>query len=135
MRGVSGLSGASVLVLLAACGGDGGPGGPGGGGGGGGGGSCPANTICMTASTFNPTSRTVGTNAAVTWTNDSGIDHNVTFDTPGSALGVGGGTGGNFAAGTPSTNQRQFAATGTYPFHCTIHGTATTGMRGTVVVQ
>ena len=131
MRRVSGLSGASVLVLLAACGGDGGAG-PGNGGGGGG--SCPANTFCMTASTFNPTSRTVAANATVTWSNDSGVDHNVTFDTPSAALGVGG-TGGNFAAGTPSTNQRRFATAGTYPFHCTIHGSPTSGMRGNVVVQ
>jgi plastocyanin len=89
----------------------------------------------MTASTFNPTSRTVNANTAVTWSNDSGVDHNVVFATPGSALGVSGGAGGDFAAPTGSDNQRRFTAVGNHPFHCTIHGTAASGMRGTIVVQ
>jgi len=128
---VSRLLGASILGLTAACGGDSsGPGG--GGGGGGGGGVCPANTICMTAGAFNPVSRTVAPNTAVTWDNDSGTAHNVTFANPSAALGVSGGAGGNFDAPDPSTNRRQFAAAGTYNFHCNIHGT---GMSGSVVVQ
>jgi plastocyanin len=89
----------------------------------------------MTASTFTPLSLTVGVNAALTWINDSGTAHDVVFDTPGAALGVGAGAGGNFQAPSPSTNQRQFAAAGSYPFHCTIHGSPTSGMRGTAVVQ
>lgn len=96
----------------------------------------------MTASTFTsaagPASNpavTVATNAAVTWTNDSGVIHNVTFDTPTAALGVGNGSAGNIPDHSSGSNQRQFAAAGGYPFHCTIHGTATSGMRGTVTVQ
>jgi Plastocyanin len=86
----------------------------------------------MGAATFSPTSVTVGTNAAVTWTNDSGILHNVTFDTPAAALAVGNGAAGNIPDHSAGSNQRQFAAAGSYPFHCTIHGA---GMHGTVVVQ
>ena len=88
--------------------------------------------ISATGSASNPTV-TVATNTAVTWNNNSGgIEHDVTFDTPASALAVGGGNAGNIGAHTTGTNQRQFAAVGSYPFHCTIHGA---GMKGTVIVQ
>lgn len=126
--------GSSVLMVVAtACGSD--SPGPGNGGGGGGGGNCPANSICMTSSLFSPTSRTVAANAPVTWTNNSTTLHNVTFSTPTAALAVGAGGSGDFNAPASSSSQRQFAAAGSYAFHCTIHGTATSGMRGTVVVQ
>ena len=88
----------------------------------------------MTGSAFNPTSRTVAANTAVTWTNSSGVGHNVTFANPAAALAVGAGGSGSFDAPSPSTEQRRFAAAGTYTFHCNIHGTATSGMRGSVVV-
>ena len=79
----------------------------------------------------NPTV-TVAPNAAVTWTNDSQTIHNVTFATPSAALAVGAGSGGNIPDHSSGSNQRRFAAAGSYPFHCTIHGT---GMRGSVTVQ
>ena len=83
----------------------------------------------------NPTV-TVAPNTAVTWTNDSGgVIHDVTFATPSAALGVGGGASGNIPQHSTGSNQRQFGTAGNHPFHCTIHGTPTTGMRGTVVVQ
>jgi plastocyanin len=92
-------------------------------------------SIFFTAtSTTQPVSLTFGSNQAVTWFND-GIAHNVVFDNPSSAQAVGNGSSGNIPDPATGTFQRQFAAAGTYPFHCTIHGTATTGMRGTVVVQ
>jgi len=73
---------------------------------------------------------------AVTWTNDSGITHNVTFDDPTTALAVGTGSGGTIPNHLSGSNQRQFAVSGSsHPFHCTIHGTTTTGMRGTVTIQ
>ena len=88
--------------------------------------------ISATGSASSPTV-TVATNTAVTWNNNSGgIEHDVTFDTPASALAVGGGNAGNIDGHTTGTNQRQFAAVGSYPFHCTIHGA---GMKGTVIVQ
>jgi plastocyanin len=85
------------------------------------------------ASTVQPVALTVAANTAVTWTNDSGIEHTVTFDDPATALAVGtGGTSGTFDAPASSTNQRQFAVSGTsHPFHCTIHA----GMSGIVNVQ
>ena len=103
---------------------------------------CPAGTFCMgsaiyytIAANFTNATLTVSPNTAVTWANDSGTPHDVIFDTPG-ALAVGSGSAGNisptFSAGS---FQRQFAAAGTYAFHCSLHGTPGAGMHGTVVVQ
>lgn len=131
------LAGPMFVLSAVSCGDSGGtdPIG-GGGGGGGGGGSCPANTICMTGSTFSPSSRTVGLNTPVTWTNNSSAAHNVTFSNPAAALAVGSSGLGSFDAPATSSKQRQFDAPGTHTFFCTIHGgSATTGMRGSVVVQ
>jgi plastocyanin len=133
MRTISRVVGSSVLMVFTACGDGSGPGN--GGGGGGGGGNCPANSVCMTAASFNPGTRTTAVNTAVIWTNSSGVVHDVVFNTPSAALGVAGGASGNFSAPSPSTNQRQFAAAGTYPYHCSIHGTPTSGMRGSIVVN
>jgi len=88
----------------------------------------------MTTLSFTPTSRVVAVNAAAIWINDSGVTHDIAFDTPEAALAVGIGAG-NFEAADKTSNHRKFAAAGSYAFHCTIHGTATSGMRGTVVVQ
>jgi plastocyanin len=79
------------------------------------------------------TTLSVAANTAVTWTNDSGITHDVTFDDPTTALAVGTGSAGNIGAHSTGSNQRQFAVSGSsHPFHCTIHGTV---MHGTVTVQ
>ena len=94
----------------------------------------PANTFCMTTLSFTPTSRVVGVNAAANWINESGVTHDIVFDTPEAALAVLG-DAGNFQAAHQTWHHRKFAAAGSYAFHCTIHGTATSGMRGTVVVQ
>jgi plastocyanin len=136
MSALSRLVGSALIVTTVACG-NSEPIDPGGGGGGGGvgGGTCPANTICMTASAFTPNSRTVGANVPVTWTNNSNQGHNVTFIAPAAALAVGNGGSGSFNAPVSSSNQRQFATAGTHSFYCNIHGTPTSGMRGTVVVQ
>jgi plastocyanin len=142
MRKISGLFGALILAIgVASCGGGGGdtitpppppPPPP----------TCLANTFCMgsasfvtAASTTQPVTLTVAANTAVTWTNDSGILHDVIFDDEASALAVGTGSAGNIPLHTSGSNQRQFAATGNHPFYCSQHGTATTGMRGNVIVQ
>jgi hypothetical protein len=138
MRKISGLTGAFVLVLVtASCGGTTAPGG--GGGGGGGGGNCPANTFCMGSSTFftaagsTATTVTIPANTAVTWTNSSGIEHDVVFDDPSTALAVGNGASGDIGLHTSGSHQRQFAVSGSsHPFHCTVHGAP---MHGTVTVQ
>jgi plastocyanin len=142
MRKISGLIGALTLIFaVTSCGGGSTAPGGGGGGGGGGGNNCSAVTFCMSSTTFftaaastQPVTLTVNTNTAVTWFND-GIAHNVVFDNPASALAVVGGNSGDILDPATGSNQRQFAAAGTYPFHCTIHGTKTTGMRGAVIVQ
>jgi hypothetical protein len=102
---------------------------------------CPAGTFCMgsaifytVAANFTNATLNVARNAAVTWTNDSGTPHDVIFDTPG-ALAVGNGSAGNIPIHSSGSNQRQFAAAGTYAFHCGLHGTPGAGMHGTVVVQ
>lgn len=106
--------------------------GTGGGGGGGGGGgttpsSCTTGTFCMGASTFVPTSATVVKNLAVVWVNNSGIQHNVTFDSPPAAV-----SGGDIATiNTGTTASRTFATAGVYAFHCNIHS----GMNGSLTVQ
>jgi plastocyanin len=79
---------------------------------------------------------TVAANSTVTWTNDSGVTHNVLWnDAAGrNAAGPGDGSGDmpDFSAGS---HTRVFSATGTYKFYCSIHGTPTSGMTGTVIVQ
>jgi plastocyanin len=75
----------------------------------------------------------IAANTAVTWTNDSGVDHDVTFDDPSTALAVGAGASGNIPVHASGSHQRQFAVSGsTHPFHCTIHGSI---MHGTVTVM
>jgi hypothetical protein len=140
MRRISGLLGALILsvgVMGCGGGGDGGvtnpppppPPPP----------SCATNTFCMGASSFytgagtSVNTLTVTANTPVTWDNNSGILHDVTFDDPSTALAVGSGAAGNIGTHTSGTNKRQFAVSGTtHPFHCTQHGLI---MHGTVIVQ
>lgn len=136
MEKISRVCGAFILAIVAAsCGGSTSPG-DNSGGGGGGGGNCPANTFCMTSATFTPPARAVAPGSTVTWTNESGVIHNVTWDDAAgrNAALAGDGTGniGDYSSGS---RNRLFNAPGTYKFHCTIHGTATTGMRGSLTVQ
>jgi plastocyanin len=75
---------------------------------------------------FNPVDATVNAGGGVTWTWTGSNPHNVTWD------------GGGFTnSGTQNTGTHQvtFPSAGTFTYYCTIHGTPTTGMRGTVTVQ
>jgi plastocyanin len=72
---------------------------------------------------FSPSSVTIKQGGTVTWTNNAGAAHNVTFMTAGSPADI-----GNFTSGS---NSRTFDAVGTYQYHCTNHS----GMAGTVKVQ
>jgi plastocyanin len=116
-----------TLVLLAGasgCGGISGYGsttGPGGGG--------HTLSISMSGAAFSPALDTVAAGSLVTWTNNDGVAHNVTA-VPGSADTY---ASSNLAGS--GTFSHTFLAAGTYVYYCTIHGTPTAGMRGTIVVQ
>jgi plastocyanin len=91
-----------------------------------------SSSFVTAAATVQPVALSVAANATVTWNNNSAVDHNVTFDDPTTALAVGTGSGGTFAAPAGSMNDRKFAVSGTsHAFHCTIHP----GMSGVVNVQ
>ena len=82
-------------------------------------------TVCMTSNnTFDPATMTVAVGSAVTWINDTGVTHNVTFDTPGSPADI-----ASFKSGAQNAT---FPTKGTFAYHCTIHGKS---MSGTITVQ
>lgn len=72
---------------------------------------------------FAPAAIRVAAGATVTFTNNDGVNHNVTF-TESTVTSV-----GNFASGARQVVMPQ--TTGTYAYHCTIHPS----MQGTVLVQ
>lgn len=102
--------------------------------GGGGGGNTPlvaqANVSMLTSddvystatNTFSPSGVNLSINGIVTWTNATGILHNVTFSSPSAPAHV-----TSMGNGTAS---RTFDAAGTYSYQCTNHA----GMSGTVTV-
>ena len=74
---------------------------------------------------FEPASKTVSVGASVSWQWTGTHQHNVTWVVAST----------NSATQTTGTFMRTFATAGSYAYYCTIHGTATTGMHGTIVVQ
>lgn len=83
-------------------------------------------TISGGGTAFSPETVTVDPGQPVCWTWSGGSEHTVK------------GNDGSFTSGQPSTSgtfQRTFNAPGTHGYHCQVHGTATSGMRGTVVVR
>ncbi len=132
MRNLSVIAAFVAVIVTAACGGSssnaGGvigvaPGTAGGGGGssGGGGGSTPgADTINVGNDFFSPSSLTVPVNTLVTWVWLPGdVIHTVTFDADTTIMSSFQSTG---------TYARRFTAAGSYPYHCSIHGRAMTGV-------
>ena len=98
----------------------------------GGSGATGSATVSITASSdsygystfaFSPSTVTITKGGTVTWNNEAGATHNVTFTTSGSPDNI-----GNFVSGS---NSRTFDTVGTYTYHCTNHA----GMDGTVKVQ
>jgi plastocyanin len=81
-----------------------------------------ANEVRVGDNFFNPGTRNISTGTTITWNWNSGSStHNVTFDDgPASANQ----SSGNF--------ERTFNNAGSFPYHCTIHGS---GMSGTIVVN
>jgi plastocyanin len=87
-------------------------------------GDTPEGDVQVRNNSFTPSSLQVGAGATVEWAWASeGETHNVTFDD--------GEHSDNRSSGTYA---RTFGSTGSYRYHCTIHGTATGGMRGVVTV-
>jgi plastocyanin len=75
---------------------------------------------------FSPSTITIDAGQAVCWTWNASMPHNVRAND------------GSFGSGQPAGQgsfQRTFAEAGTYGYHCQVHGSATAGMRGTVVVR
>jgi plastocyanin len=77
---------------------------------------------------FVPDNVTIAAGTTVTWTWVSGF-HNVT-PTGSPAF-----TGSGNPNSAPRTFSQTFNTPGTYLYFCVVHGTATAGMRGTIVVQ
>ena len=73
--------------------------------------------------TFSPAAIQVTPGATVDFTNNDGIQHNITFSTNGITDPI------DFSSGVRSVVMP--TATGTYAYHCTIHA----GMAGTITVQ
>ena len=86
-------------------------------------------SLVMSGTAFSPSLDTVAVGATVTWTNQDGVPHTVT-SVPGAPAAFASGSLGNLA-----TFSHVFATAGTYQYYCTFHGTPTSGMRGTIVVQ
>jgi len=75
---------------------------------------------------FDPNAVNVSVGGKVTWTWAGAAGHNVTWASGGFT---------NSSTQVSGTHEVTFASPGTYTYYCTIHGSPTTGMRGTVTVQ
>ena len=94
-----------------------------------GGGTPGPNEVFMQNIAFNPTTLTVAAGTTVTWTNQDGVGHTVTYDSgPGSSFDSGTISGG-------STFSVTFPTAGTVQYHCKIHGSTGAGMHATIIVQ
>jgi plastocyanin len=122
MRRISGLFGALILAMgvLSCGGGDTMTAPP----------TCAANTFCLEAQTFFPTTLSVAVGTTVTWENDSHIFHNVLWDDAAGRAAAGAGDGTSDIGDATLTHTRKFTTAGTYAFHCTVHP----GMSGTLTV-
>jgi plastocyanin len=107
---------AATTVALLACGGDDGSNEP----------NPPSGDIAVGNNVFNPQNFSTTAGSTVTWAWNSGsVTHNVTFD-DGVTAGSGNKSSGTF--------EQTFAAPGSYPYHCSIHGAPGSGMFGVVNV-
>ena len=83
-------------------------------------------TVNVSDNSFSPSSTTVSVGTTVTWNWKGANSHTVTW-VGGSPNGAGPKSSGSY--------QRTFDTAGTYEYYCSIHGSPTSGMRGTVIVQ
>lgn len=87
----------------------------------------PANAaVSVEDSFFDPNAVTVATSGTVTWMWSGALDHNVTWVSAGFQ---------NSPTQPSGNHQVTFADAGTFDYYCTIHGTPTGGMRGSVTVK
>jgi plastocyanin len=85
-------------------------------------------SISMKNIAYLPKVDTVSSGSKVTWTNNDSMAHTVTSGSPGNQTGL-------FDSGTinaGATFTHTFSSAGTYPYFCTIHGSA---MVGAIVVK
>jgi plastocyanin len=76
---------------------------------------------------FDPITKTVDVGDRVLWDWTGSNSHNVTW--------VAAIPAGNSPTQTDGTYIRDFDAAGTFDYYCTVHGTPTSGMRGTILVE
>ena len=108
--------------------GGGGGGGGGGVGGGGGGGGGSSTTITVGNDFFNPTPNTVAAGAVTfTWATPSS-GHTLVWDS-------GPGTLPDDVGFLTSGSRTVTLQPGVYEYHCSVHGSRSSGMRGTITVQ
>lgn len=79
------------------------------------------NAVNVEDNFYSPAMMTIAVGDTVTWTWKGANRHSVTFD-----------DGTTSPTQSSGTFLRIFSATGTYPYHCVVHGVA---MSGTVTVQ
>ncbi|MDH3497977.1 MAG: plastocyanin/azurin family copper-binding protein [Gemmatimonadota bacterium] len=83
--------------------------------------------IGVSGLTFSPSDVTIATGGTVTWSWNTGVAHDVTWDA---------GTPAASATNTNVTYQQTFANAGSFAYYCSIHGgPGGVGMSGTVTVQ
>lgn len=103
------------------------PGGGGGGGGGGNGDPTPTNTVSVRDNEFSPAFISVGRGDVVVWEWEGSAAHNVTWVESGFP---------NSPTQSDGTHEVAMPATPVQlGYYCSIHGTPSTGMRGTIVVE
>jgi plastocyanin len=81
-----------------------------------------AATVALGAQSFDPSIVDIAAGGQVTWTNGSGVQHNVTFVSS-TIADIGNHTSGSTA--------RTFPSAGTFDYQCTLHA----GMTGSVIVH
>ena len=82
----------------------------------------PGTAVTVKDNEYEPPNLLVTAGQTVTWTWDGGQPHTVTFD-------VGGTNSGQLTTGV---FQRDFPTSGTFSYHCVVHGTS---MSGIITVQ
>ena len=79
------------------------------------------NAVTIQNFAFNPSELTVSAGTTVTWTNNQGVTHTVTFDDGSSDMKIEAG----------QTVEKTFNTAGEYPYHCAIHPS----MKGKVIIK